>query len=662
MTRRVAVDYVKAKDRRSKDHLEVTFSFNPEWVALIKTVPDAEFKPANKTKCGGTAWWVPADMATAKILRAKFGDALKLSPMVRRWGAAKARQARTLSTLALADTAALQRLPGRLPMLHDALYVGPRGAAMSNKEFRKARSEPQGSFQLADVAFMARALSSRGVNCVNANQPGMGKTMETIAAVFEAERDEGPNLVVAPVTSLDVVWRYELERWQDHPVLVASENKATRTEAVEQAVEWAKAGEPFWLVCSPGMIQFRTRDKKDARGRVIFDENGKAEREEYILYPDVFSIDWNTITLDEFHKMGLGNPATATHRAVQKLKVNGKAGLSGTPLGGNPIRLYGILHWLDPTEFSAKWRFANQWLEVDEREHRKRGGGVGHSKVIGGIRDSRREEFDLMLSQYLTRRTKEECLPWLPPKQFIDRWCEMDRKQAKQYEQFALEAEIRIDDEDITAATILAEYTRLKQFADAEQSVLGIDKKTLRPLLKPKTNSGKLRVILELLEERGIRKEDPEGDEQVVIFSQFSSMVDMICTELNRLKIPAEKITGAVTAKRRGDLVRRFQAGKVRVMVVTTTAGGVSITLDKANTVIMVDETWNPDDTEQAVDRVHRGAKTKQVVVYMLRTLETIEQYIQEVNMEKTAVNYQILDMRRKGLRATGLARPTGKR
>lgn len=662
MPARVAVDYVPPKDRRSKPHLEVTFPFNPEWVALIKSVPDAKFMPAGKTKCGGTAFWVPADMATAKMLRKHFGDALKLSPAVRRWGAARARQARTLSSLSLADTAVLSRLPKRLSMLYNALYVGPRGAAMTNKEFKSALKESQGSFQLADVAFMARALSSSGVNCVNANQPGMGKTMETIGAVFEAERDEGPNLVIAPVTSLDVVWKFELERWQDHPVLVASENKTTRTEAVTQAKAWAKAGEPFWLVCSPGMVQFRTRQKKDAKGKVILDEDGQPEREEYILYPEVFDIEWNTITLDEFHKMGLGNPATATSRAVQKLTAAGKDGLSGTPLGGNPIKLYGILHWLDPEEFSSKWRFANQWLDVEEKEHRRRGGGVATSKTIGGIRESVREEFDIMLSQYLTRRTKEECLPWLPPKQFIDRWCEMDRKQDKQYQQFALEAEIRIDEQDISAATILAEYTRLKQFADAEQMVLGVDPKTLRPILKPTINSGKLRVILELLEERGIRKEDPEGDEQVVIFSQFSSMVDMICTYLNNHGIPVEKITGAVSARKRGDLVRRFQAGKVRVMVITTTAGGVSITLDKANTVIVCDETWNPDDTEQAVDRVHRGAKTKQVVVYMLRTLGTVEEYIQEVNLDKVAVNFQILDLRRKGLRATGVARPSAKR
>lgn len=983
----VAADLYVAKDGREKDHIEVTFRFNPVWVSAMKSIPGVSFKKANQTKCGGPAWHVPADLTTAKLLREKFGEDLKLSPDLRRWGRAKANRGRTLSRLALADTAKLTRLPGKLPPLHEALYVGPRGSSMTNTEFNEALAQPEGSFQLADVAFMAHALGTHGVNCVNANQPGMGKgsprgtfvltpggwktieilevgesiidssgnrskvtgvfprgyletyqvsfndgssvvvdgdhlwiartknmqlgtgkyrikkttdlkddlgnglkwriplvqpvqfsaadsltidpylmgvliadgslrqgaifscgddlvpkevekvlakdyylsksgdgwrvctsptnatnpiskeivdlklnvysherfipkkyllasvedrisllqglmdtdgevhksqsslaystsserlkddflflvrslggvarvrykedvwytvagvrkkgrpgwgihaialpenitptralscraiartkypprrvmrsitpvgkrevfcisvdspdrsyvtedfivthnTLETIGAVFESGRDEGPNLIIAPVTSLDVVWKYELERWQCHPVIIANEHQGIRKEAVREALRLTAAGEPFWFICSPGMVQYRTRK--------IISASGDETKEEYILYPEVFDIEWSTVTLDEFHKMGLGNPATLTAKAISKLKVKGKAGLSGTPLGGNPIKLYGILHWLDPKEFSSKWTFASQWLVVDETTWMKRG-EEHHGKKIGGIREEKREEFDIMLSQYLTRRTKEECLPWLPPKQFVDIWAEADSRQKKQYDQFALDAEIRIDDENLSAPSILAEYTRLKQFADAEQSIAGTDPKTGKPIVVPTFNSCKLPHVMQLLDERGIRKEDPEGEDQVVIFSQFSKMVDMVCDHLNLHKIPAEKITGEVTGKKRAEMVRNFQASKIRVAVITTTAGGVSITLDKANTVIVLDETWNPDDQEQAVDRVHRGAKTKQVIVYTIRTKGTIEQYIQSVNLDKVAINYDILDLRRKGLKAIGV-------
>lgn len=644
---RVEADLVLPQDKRSIPHIQVTFPFNPAWVEAIKSVPGVEFKSGAKTTHGGPAWFVPADIMTARLLRKKFGDTLTLTPRLKAWGHEKVGKARTLSALALADTATLARLPARLRPLYDALYVGPRGATMSNKEFRAALAAPEGSFQLADVAFMAKALSAQGVNCVNANQPGMGKTLETIGAVFESPLADGPHLVIAPVTSLDVVWQYELEKWQDQPVIIASDHKVQRTKAIAEARAMERDGEPFWLVCSPAMVQYRNRH--------IINEAGEEDTEEYILYPEISEVDWATLVLDEFHKMGLGNPATGTARAVNKLKGKGKVGLSGTPLGGNPIKLYGILHWLDPEEFSSKWRFVNQWLEVDEKEYQKRGGGVGTAKTPGGILESRREEFDTMLSQYLTRRTKDECLPWLPPKQFKDIWATMKSKQDKQYRQFAEDAEIRIDEEHLSAASILAEYMRLKQFANATQQILGLDPKTGKPLVSPTDDSCKLPHVMQLLDERGIRKEDPEGDEQVVIFSQFSQMVDMVTNYLNSHGIPAEKITGEVTGKKRGEMIRRFQAGLVRVAVITTTAGGVSITLDKANTAIVLDETWNPDDQEQAVDRIHRGAKTAQVLVYTIRTKGTVEEYIQEVNLDKTAINYQILDLRRKGLRATGV-------
>lgn len=655
---RVEVDLVEPKDKREILKFEITFPFDPKWVAAIQTIPGWKFVQASKSQCGGSAWQIPADMANGKLLREKFGDNLHLLPAVKAWGREKVTRGRTLSKLALADTATLTRLPARLPGLHAALHVGPRGATMSGEEFGRAFKEDPGSFQLADVAFMAHALGEEGVNCVNANQPGMGKTMEAIGAVFEAGLDEGPQLVVAPVTSLEVVWAYELGRWQDHKVIVASENKKQREAAIEQAFLWYQWDTPFWFICSPGMIQYRKRKVK-VKGQMV--------EEEYILYPQVSKIKWKTVTLDEFHKMGLSNPATGTARAVNKLlQSTGRDGLCGTPLGGKPERLFGILHWLDPEEFSSKWRFAGQWLDVTETTYQKRGeaaGEMGHGKKIGGIKESRRAEFDLMLSQYLTRRTKDECLPWLPPKQFRDIWAKMDAKQAAQYEQFAEEAEIRIDEEHLSAASILAEYTRLKQFSNSVCTIPGLDPKTGRPIVMPTEISCKLPHVMALLDERGIRSRfENIGDEQVVIFSQFSKFVDVICDHLQKSGIAAEKITGKITAKRRADLVRSFQSGKVRVMVMTTTAGGVSITLDKANTVIVLDETWNPDDQEQAVDRIHRGAKTAQVMCYTIRTRGTIEEYVQQVNTEKAGINYEILDLRRKGLRATGVAKPGHKR
>jgi SNF2 family DNA or RNA helicase len=307
--------------------------------------------------------------------------------------------------------------------------------------------------------------------------------------------------------------------------------------------------------------------------------------------------------------------------------------------------MYGVLSFLFPNEFTSKWRFADTWLTISS-------GYQGH-KSIEGIKPGLEEDFYKMLSRYMIRRTKAECLPWLPAKQYVNLELEMTPGQGIQYQQFAEEAEIRIDEEELSATSVLAEYTRLKQFATAKQTILGRDTDG-RVLVKPTDDSNKLPYVIDLLEERGIRPgEDDEGDEQVVIFSQFSSVTDMVCEKLQELGYPAEKLTGDVGPKEREALQRDFQAeGGLRIICMTTTAGGVAITLDRASTVVFLDETWDPDDQEQAEDRCHRGSRLHQVTIYYLRSKATIEQYIQQRVTDKSTVNRDILDLRRQGLRS----------
>ncbi len=627
------------KSTRRKARIRLTYKFDPEVISKIKAIPGAEFIPHSK---GGPAQDVPLDLISAKMIREAFGDKLTLSPALRKWGRSQVATARNLSSLSLATTAHLTRLPDKLPALYRALHVGPIGRDMTPEQFEAAMLE-EPSFQCADVAFMARPS-----NCANANQPGMGKTLETIGAVYEGDFENGPKLVIAPVTSLEAVWLTELETWQEQPVLLAEGSKALREEALWWAKEWTKQGKDFWLLVSPAMVQIRKRR--------IITEAGVEDEEEYVLYPQISGIKWRVITLDEFHKMGLGNTTTGTARACYDLEADKKIALSGTPIGGNAKKVFGLLKFLDPANHTSKWRWFKTWLDVTTKRYDKRGGGEGRSSEVGDIREDRRADFDDMLSRYLTRRTKAECLPWLPPKQYKDIWATMDGKQQEQYEEFAREAEIRIEEHHLAATSILAEYTRLFQFADAQQTIIGVDEDG-KALLRPTMNSCKIPHVMQILDERGIRGSDPEGDEQVVIFSQFTQIVDMLCEHLSKQGIPTLKITGKVTgARKRGKIQREFQSDTgPRVLVMNTMAGGVSITLDKASTVVFLDETWNPDDQEQAEDRCHRASRIHQVLCIYIRSKGTLEEYRQGVVQEKAGVNYNILDARRMGLRATGL-------
>jgi SNF2 family DNA or RNA helicase len=182
--------------------------------------------------------------------------------------------------------------------------------------------------------------------------------------------------------------------------------------------------------------------------------------------------------------------------------------------------------------------------------------------------------------------------------------------------------------------------------------------KIIKQHVIPSEDSGKLEPLLDRLAENGIDPNDMEGDSVAVIASQFSSVVNMVHGYLNKKGIKAVKITGETKDEERQVNQMLFRTdgnrvkGSARVIVMTTTAGGVAITLDLADNVHILDETWVPDDQEQLADRVFNASRMKQVGVYVYRSMGTVEQYIQQVNVDKGKINKEILDLRRQGFRA----------
>lgn len=605
--------------------IEIHFPYNPDHVRLIKGIPGSRF-----SKTDGPHWTVPLDLGVCRELRQAFESELKLGPELRAWGKQEVSLERGLGVLAAASTAELTLLPTLLPELNEAVHIGPIGvywaqqaaagkispAELASK--RKAALAGPGSFQVADVAFGAQSK-----RYLNGNQPGIGKTLETIGSIFEAGISEGRHLVICPVSSKDSVWQYELERWQPYPVWVAEGSRAKREAILQEFFDETEFG-PGWLIINAEMVKVvKDPDEMDDKPK------GK------MTYPQLEQCVWSSITRDEIHKQGTRNINTQASVGMKRLKSDFRVAISGTPIGGKIINLFGTLQWLRPEVYTSKWKWAERWLEVSHDY-------MGH-KEIGGLVKTRQDDFFKSLVPIMLRRTKAEVLHWLPAKHRIPVWVDFGSPEhQKQYEKFELDAFVKIGEEDISATGVLAEYTRLKQFATALHG----------PGLVPKPISGKIAALEQILGERGILEPAVPGEEwtgeQVVIFSQFKQVVNMVSAWLDEKEVSHYVITGDTTRKgERKELKDNFQAGKARVMVMTTTAGGVSITLDRASTVVILDETWVDDDQEQAEDRCHRASKTHQVTVYYLRTKGTIEEMIMNLNTDKREVNKLVLDLRR---------------
>lgn len=601
---------------------EVYFSYSTATKDAVKSIPGAKFVSAEK---GGPFWTLPLELTALRSLRQKFGSDLELGNAIKRWGQVEVRKERNLQTLAKVDDVAdgKLKLDTKLPKL--AEWLRP--------------------YQRADVKILATGVG------LNLNEQRLGKTPEIIGTIYEADLEGGPHLIVAQKSALDSVWRMEFERWTDLPVFTywGEVSKKAREAILTNVRDLISDAEPFVFCTTADMVR---------RG----------------LPEPLDKLTWNTFTIDEYHKTGLPEPKNKFSIAADHIHAKRRFGMTGTPMGGKPIKLWGGLRFTNPNQFTSKWRWAGNWLVIEEKVI-----GRGRTaKEIKGIKPGMEAQFYQAHAPYMLRRLRTEVLPQLPETQIIDVWCNMTPTQKKQYNSFAADTEIRIDGQHLSAQSILAEYVRLKVFAFSHvlemeersgrcdkckgSGSIGEDEQcpkcegtgTYRWLkLIPSYDSGKLDPLLDRLAEQGIDPNDPEGDSQAVVASQFTEVVDVVTDFLNDKGISAEKITGKVSGRDRTLLQERFQSGTgPRVIVLNTLAGGTSITLNRASSIHILDETWNPDDQAQVQDRILDTVNIRNIGAFYYRMRGTIEEDIYAVTEGKQDVNREILDRIRQRMRS----------
>ena len=119
-----------------------------------------------------------------------------------------------------------------------------------------------------------------------------------------------------------------------------------------------------------------------------------------------------------------------------------------------------------------------------------------------------------------------------------------------------------------------------------------------------------------------------EAGHKILLFSQFTSMLEIIAKRLTKDKIPYYMLTGATSKKERMQMVTSFQKDDVQVFLISLKAGGTGLNLTAADIVIHYDPWWNVAAQNQATDRAHRIGQENQVTVYKLITKNTVEENI----------------------------------
>jgi SNF2 family DNA or RNA helicase len=279
--------------------------------------------------------------------------------------------------------------------------------------------------------------------------------------------------------------------------------------------------------------------------------------------------------VDESHF--LRNHKTAQAKAVFRIgkQADKRVPMTGTPSVNNGSDIFGILHFLYPSKFPSYWNFVDRYFKVWS--------SPWGSKEIQGYK--RKEELQEILDLVSVQRKRSEVMQWIPPKSYQTIEVEMDAKQRKAYVDMLTtftveeEGEIRVD-----APSVLAQLTRLRQIC-------------LSPdLLDIKASSAKESFILEWLEDN--------PNEQVIIFSNFSSYLKQLHKKLVLKGVHTGLIIGETPTPDRQVVVNQFQAGNCNVILANIQAAGVGLTLDKASTVIFLDRAYTPAENAQAEDRI----------------------------------------------------------
>jgi SNF2 family DNA or RNA helicase len=605
----------------------LTSPYDERAIRKYKEIPGARWDRVGKL------WKFPLEIASCRLLRHEFGADLEVGPILARWARAEIARLTTLSEMAAAHDADLRVIPSVAPRMARALSDRP--------------------YQRVGVRFLADNRS-----LLLADDPTLGKSIQYLGGLIEAEIFEGPHLVLAPKSSLSVVWEEEIHKWTDGIAYVMPDGRAKR-EKILDAFMTAPDEEPSFLLCNPEMIRIEIHNYCKKCDRWIFDRNQEMPDRHWLEqhtvapmryacdWPELFEVDWSSVIVDECHKVILGiKSALGRNQTGQGLyelhTMEGaiRMGSTGTPIKGKVRNFWPTLYWLNKKRFSAKWKWIEAWLDVEK---------TNYGKTVKDLRKDREEHFWEAHSDIILRRAKREVQPDLPEDMYINHWVRMLPKQAKQYKELIDEGEAELEGGMLSANGILAEYTRRKQFAYGVWTYYG------RHLL-PTADSPKFQFILDWLEKRGIGKGlderiDPIGYKYILV-SQFTDILVDVSARLEMLGIGVASITGKVSGSRRKDAVVSFQGdGGSRVLLLNVMAGGSALTLDAhCDEMLLLDETWVRDDMIQVEGRIRNRDVERRVAVrtyHYLRTRDTVEQEIADSGLTQDEYQKRILDRRR---------------
>ena len=475
-----------------------------------------------------------------------------------------------------------------------------------NREYRKLigkmRSYENGDYEVPqsleavlreyqrDGFYWIKTLKENGFGGILADDMGLGKTLQILAFLLSEKeqgkvKDELRTLIVAPA-SLVYNWKKEVERFTPQlSVCVMAGTAHERKELIKNQT----SNVDVWIT-SYDLL------KRDIE-----------------LYQDIVFA--NEI-IDEAQY--IKNQTTHAAKSVRLVNSSFRMALTGTPMENRLSELWSIFDYLMPGFLYGYTRFRS---EIE-------------TLIVSDKDEDAMTRLRAMIHPFILRRLKKDVLKELPEKQEEIVTVALSGEQKKLYQAHSQRLKMFLEDqndEDFAQnkLQILAELTKLRQLCCGPELLLE----------NYKGENAKLETCIELITQA------IAGGHKILLFSQFTSMLDLIGEELKKAKIDYYRIDGSVKKEARMEMVEQFQnpQNQVSVFCISLKAGGTGLNMTAADIVIHYDPWWNKAAQNQATDRAHRIGQKHAINVYQLIAEETIEQKICELQQVKEDLAEEVL-------------------
>ena len=431
-------------------------------------------------------------------------------------------------------------------------------------------------YQLTGMAWL-NFLHEAELCGVLADDMGLGKTVQTLAHVLslkQRRRLKGPVLVVAP-TSVLHNWAREAQRF--------APSLNTRVwHGAERHAEPLTECDALLVVTSYSL----------------------ALRDQALLAAHGFVL----LVLDEAQI--IKNPAAKVTQALKRMPIAQRICLTGTPLENHLGELWSLFDFLMPGMLGVQKRFSQHFRTPIEKH---------------GDAD-RQRRLNNAIAPFLLRRRKNAVASELPPKTTVVVKIKLDTDQARLYETIRVGMEKRV-------RQLLQERGVARSHIQMLDALLKLRQSCCHPQLVKLDSARKVKTSAKTEHVLGMIEELVAEGRKIILFSQFTQMLDILERELGKRRIKFVKLTGKT--RKREEAIDAFQRGDVPLFLISLKAGGTGLNLTAADTVIHYDPWWNPAVENQATDRAHRIGQDKPVFVYKLIAENTVEDKIVAMQARK---------------------------